>query len=228
MSTREFTPYTYFLYWGDGTKYYGVRYSKKCHPSDLLVSYFTSSKYVKEKIQKSGLPHSKIHKTFPGNKEAAILYENRVLRILKCPERSDYLNRTYNLAIPSEHNGSKNTRGKTYEELYGVEKAMKLRASRTQSNRTRRRVEWCDEAKLKMSEKQRGSLNNRAKTVQLTFNNDSASFGTIKDAALFLSQQTGYKVSGCLSAIRSKLYGNGTTKRKEFQKLYSAFECNLL
>lgn len=228
MSIQEFIPYTYFLYWADGTKYYGVRYSKTCHPSDLLVTYFTSSKHVKAKIRESGLPYFRVHKTFPGDKQAAILYENRVLRILKCPERKDYLNRTYNCAIPAEYNGSESKRGKTYEELYGIEKAMMLRASRAESNRTRRRVEWCDEAKLKMSTRQRGSLNNKAKTVQLTFNNVSSSFGTIKDAAQFLSQQTGYRVAGCISAIRSKLYGKGMTKRKEFQPLYNAFDCILL
>jgi hypothetical protein len=228
MSTEEFIPYTYFLYWDDGTKYYGVRYSRTCHPSDLLVTYFTSSKHVKAKIQESGMPHSRVHKIFPGDREAAILYENRVLRILKCPERRDYLNQTYNRAIPAEYNGSEYKRGKTYEEIYGVEKAARLRAMRVESNRARQRVKWCDEARLKMSTCQRGSLNNKAKTIKLTFNNTSTSFGTIKEAALFLSEQTGYKVAGCMSAIRSKLYGKGVTNRKDFQHLYSAFECTSL
>lgn len=40
-------PYTYLLGWPEIDKwYYGVRYAKKCHPSDLWVTYKTSSRHV--------------------------------------------------------------------------------------------------------------------------------------------------------------------------------------
>jgi hypothetical protein len=36
--------------------YVGVRYAKDCHPSDLFVTYFTSSDYVAEYIKEHGMP----------------------------------------------------------------------------------------------------------------------------------------------------------------------------
>lgn len=227
MSTKKFIPYTYLLYWEDGIKYYGVRYAQKCHPSDLLVSYFSSSKYVKEKIKHDGLPRAKIHKIFPGNKQAAILYETRVLRILKCAERHDYLNKTYNKAIPVEHNGSSKIKGKTYEEIYGKEKADLLRSMRSKSSRDRGPIKWSDESKIRRSIASTGGGNSRAKTVHVCFDDESLSFSTINEAADYLAVKTGFKTSSCISAIRSKLYGNGSTNRKKFKPLYNAFECKV-
>jgi hypothetical protein len=227
MSTKKFIPYTYVLFWEDGTKYYGVRYAQGCHPSDLLVSYFSSSKYVKEKIKLCGLPYAKIHKTFPGDKESAILYENRALKILKCAERYDYLNRTYNKAIPAEHNGSSKVKGKTYEEIYGKEKAALLRAMRAKSTKERNKIKWSDESKNKWSLATTGSGNNRAKRVYVFFDNLDLEFSTLNEAADYLASKTGFKPTTCISAIRSKLYSNGTTNRKKFKPLYSAFECKV-
>ena len=42
-------PYTYFIQWSTtGMKYYGVRYSKDCHPAEFWKDYFTTSGYVDE------------------------------------------------------------------------------------------------------------------------------------------------------------------------------------
>jgi hypothetical protein len=55
MSTH--TPYTYLIGWSSTNKfYYGVRYAKKCNPSELFISYFTSSKHVKSYMKKHGNP----------------------------------------------------------------------------------------------------------------------------------------------------------------------------
>jgi len=52
-----YTPYTYLIGWSEHKKYYyGVRYAKGCHPSDLFNPYQTSSKFVKAFIQSFGLP----------------------------------------------------------------------------------------------------------------------------------------------------------------------------
>lgn len=42
-------PYTYLIGWSKLNKwYYGSRTAKNCHPSELWIKYFTSSKFVKE------------------------------------------------------------------------------------------------------------------------------------------------------------------------------------
>ena len=49
-------PYTYLIrFKPKGWYYFGSRYSKDCHPNDLWVSYFTSSKVVKALIQENGV-----------------------------------------------------------------------------------------------------------------------------------------------------------------------------
>ena len=59
-------PYTYLLKWSStGAKYYGVRYSKNCNPSDLWVKYFTSSSIVADYVLEHGDPDViQIRKTF--------------------------------------------------------------------------------------------------------------------------------------------------------------------
>lgn len=66
------TPYTYLIGWSNLKMYYfGVRYAKYCYPGDLWISYFTSSKYVKEFTKKHGNPNIiKIIKTFKTKHEA--------------------------------------------------------------------------------------------------------------------------------------------------------------
>ena len=64
-------PYTYLIGWSKLNKYYyGVRYAKNCHPSDLWTKYFTSSKYVKQFREENGEPDIiEIRKTFSNIKE---------------------------------------------------------------------------------------------------------------------------------------------------------------
>lgn len=90
------TPYTYRICWSKtGVNYYGVRYAKGCHPSDLFVTYFTSSKYVANYIEENGPPDViEVRKMFISDEgiRLAILWENRVLKRLGVVGRSDYLN----------------------------------------------------------------------------------------------------------------------------------------
>lgn len=79
-------PYTYRVIHLPSKKwYYGVRYANKCNPSDLWRTYFTSSRIIKELLEKEG-PSAfsvEIRKIF-NTREEAIIWENRVLkRILK-------------------------------------------------------------------------------------------------------------------------------------------------
>lgn len=51
------TPFTYYLKWSKtGISYYGCRYGINCHPTQLGVSYFSSSTHVKEYIEIYGIP----------------------------------------------------------------------------------------------------------------------------------------------------------------------------
>lgn len=89
-------PYTYYLEWASGMKYYGVRYAKNCKPEDLWVKYKTSSKYVKDYVKQFGEPiKTEVRKTFYGTNriEMSISWEKRVLDKLDAAHRDDYLNK---------------------------------------------------------------------------------------------------------------------------------------
>ncbi len=98
---KDRTPYTYLIGWSSLNKwYYGVRYAKGCHPSDLFVSYFTSSKHVKKFIEINGNPDVvEIRKTFNSVKSSQTC-EHRVLKKLNVLFSEKWLNL---------HNGSSPT-----------------------------------------------------------------------------------------------------------------------
>lgn len=138
MSSIYNTPYTYLIGWSKhNIWYYGLRYAKNCHPSDLWNIYFTSSKYVKETRLKYGEPDIvEIRKTFETAKQAQ-LWEHKVLRRMNVVNEQKWLNRTDNKCI--DYNGMKrNTipgslasaekrKGKTYEEYFGEKEANRLK-----------------------------------------------------------------------------------------------------
>jgi len=96
--------YTYHLYHKLTDKnYYGVRYAKGCHPSDLWTIYFSSSKEVRKLIEEHGRDSfvAQVRKTFP-TKDAAIEWETRFLRKINAANNDRWLNRS---------NGDKNFRG---------------------------------------------------------------------------------------------------------------------
>jgi hypothetical protein len=76
--------------------YVGVRWAKNCHPSDLFVTYFTSSQYVAEYIKEHGMPDIiEVRKEFHGEDRVAkaINIEGRMLVRLNAAKRDDYLNK---------------------------------------------------------------------------------------------------------------------------------------
>lgn len=93
-------PYTYLIGWSKYNKwYYGVRYSKKCSPSDLWKTYFSSSNHVKQFREIHGDPDIiQIRRTFI-NTSSALLWETRVLKRMKVISDSKWLNATDNKAI---------------------------------------------------------------------------------------------------------------------------------
>ena len=87
-------PYTYLIGWTKHNAfYYGVRYSGTCHPSDLWVSYFTSSNSVKKFRAEFGEPDIiQVRKTFSSTSKART-FETKVLRRIKVKIRKDFLNK---------------------------------------------------------------------------------------------------------------------------------------
>jgi hypothetical protein len=93
-------PYTYRIGWSKtGMNYYGVRYAKDCHPTDLFVSYFTSSKYVTHYIKQHGLPDIIEVRRIFDDRDTAIKWEHTVLRRMNVMTREDYLNKNDGKAI---------------------------------------------------------------------------------------------------------------------------------
>lgn len=104
--------YTYLIGWSKYNKfYYGVRFSKKSDPSELWVSYYTSSKHVKSFAKLNGDPDIiEIRKIFKEVNKAR-LWEEKVLRRMKVIEKDNWINKTNNRSIDllySTHFGEKN------------------------------------------------------------------------------------------------------------------------
>ena len=142
------TPYTYLIGWSHHRKYYyGVRYAKNCHPSDLWTKYKTSSKYVKEACNVWGEPNVvQVRKVFTTRIEA-MNWEYRVLKRLQVIKNSQWINKTDNAAIdyttskrrtgPGRKAALEAITGKTYEQIHGEEKAAQLKQVRSKQAKAR-------------------------------------------------------------------------------------------
>lgn len=88
-----YQPYCYLIGWSAHDKwYYGCRYAKGCHPSDLWVSYFTSSKNVKNLRERYGEPDIiQIRKVFKGIRECRE-WEIKVIRRMSIVSDKKFLN----------------------------------------------------------------------------------------------------------------------------------------
>jgi hypothetical protein len=103
-----YTPFTYLIGWSsNNTYYYGVRYAKTAHPSELWTVYKTSSPIVKKYVEEFGDPDIlEVRKTFD-NAESARDWETKVLCRINAAGRSDFLNQ-HNLPAPPTFSGDEN------------------------------------------------------------------------------------------------------------------------
>ena len=94
-------PYTYLIGWTEyNVWYYGVKYSKDCHPDGLWIKYFTSSEGVKSFRADHGDPDIiQIRKIFT-TVEQAREWEVKVLRRMHVVENDKWLNKNDRLAPP--------------------------------------------------------------------------------------------------------------------------------
>ena len=98
-------PYTYLLKCIPTNQYYyGVRYSKNCHPSDIWKTYYTSSLYIKQLVKQYGKDSFlyEVRKVFKSS-TAARRWEQKVLTRLNAASRLDFINKS-NCVCPTGQN----------------------------------------------------------------------------------------------------------------------------
>lgn len=97
---NTYQPYTYLIGWSNLDKwYYGVRFAKNCHPNDLWIRYFTSSKYVALLREEHGEPDVvQVRKTFETS-DAARKWELTVLQRMNVVSNARWVNRAVNNSI---------------------------------------------------------------------------------------------------------------------------------
>jgi hypothetical protein len=92
--------YFYLLQHEDsGKKYAGVRYAKGCHPSELLVKYFTSSRIVKSLLKDNPVCFEVLEIKKFEDKEDAIAYELSFIKENNAHLSEDWFNQAAAKAI---------------------------------------------------------------------------------------------------------------------------------
>ena len=108
-------PYTYLVkHKPSNTVYYGVRYAADCHPSDLFVTYFTSSNRVKLLLEQDGIESFsyEVRRVFDSN-EAAQQWEEKVLRRMDVTNNPQFINFAQN-RLPTGDGENNNFYGKKH------------------------------------------------------------------------------------------------------------------
>lgn len=141
-----YSPYTDLLSWTSLDKhYYGVRFSKRCSPKDLWISYFSSSKEVKKYRELYGEPDIiEVRKVFESG-DAARLWEQKVLKRLSAARSDKWLNK---------HNSD----GKFYNKGWGkqssetIEKRRLANTGKKRSEETKRKISAANSNKTRSPE----------------------------------------------------------------------------
>ena len=130
-------PFTYIItHVPTNVKYYGVRFARGCHPSDLGTKYFSSSDTVKALIKHDGVDKFRfqIRKTFT-NKEDALKWENRFLERVDAMHSDKWFNKS---------NGNK----KFYITEFTEEMKQKMRKPKSEETKRRMRKPKSPEHRL--------------------------------------------------------------------------------
>jgi hypothetical protein len=130
--------YTYLIGWKKYKKYYyGVRFSKKSDPSELWISYFTSSKYVKSFVKEYGNPDIiQIRKVFEDVNKAR-LWESKVLLKMKVIEKENWLNKSNNKCIDLKYSTRFGKENGMYGKKHSEETKVKMRRKFTEEHKTK-------------------------------------------------------------------------------------------
>lgn len=181
-----YSPYTYYIAWSNINKhYYGVRYAKGCMPTDLWVSYFTSSKEVKKYRDTYGEPDViEVRKIFK-DAYSAKRWESKVLRRLHVLKSDAWLNA--------------NISG----EQFIIEKHSEETKRKMSANNASRRPE----ARAALSERQKGSNNSfyGRKHSEATKNKMRKSLEGIKRSEEFKESRRGKKNPSKRPEVKDKI-----------------------
>lgn len=145
-------PYTYVLTHTPTVKrYYGVRYANGCHPDELWVGYFSSSKIVRSYPTSEFL--AEVRKIFP-SVEDAFEWEQTVLRRLKVWKNPNW----FNQAIYTKHFAcrgprSEETKEKISKKQKGIPKSKESKEKMSSFWSGRKRKPLSEETKRKIGEK---------------------------------------------------------------------------
>jgi hypothetical protein len=137
------TPFTYLLkFKPTGQFYYGSRYGKNCHPSQLWSTYFTSSKKIKSLIEQYGADsfEYEIRKTFE-TREQASEWETKFLVRVRAAQSDKWLN---------QHNGSKNFYCTGHHGLLGFKQSEETKQKRRLANLGKKRPACTEERREKI------------------------------------------------------------------------------
>lgn len=159
---KDRIPFTYLIYCKPtGQYYYGSRYGKYCHPSQLWTTYYTSSKIVKQLILEHGEDafNVKITRIF-GSKEDARLWEYRFLSKVKASTNSKWLNQHNgdgNFLNKGGHKLSEAHRKKLSQAFKGIPKPGTANAMR--GNNHNKGKKFSEESRAKCSAARMGNKN---------------------------------------------------------------------
>lgn len=144
-------PYTYLIGWSQLDKwYYGVRYAKNCHPSDLWNPYKTSSKHVLSFIAENGEPDIiRVSRIFNSRKEACD-HEFKFLKRVSAIKNEKFLNKGMPASYGAVHDGML---GKTHSEQ--TKKLMSIRNAERIKSGWKPKA-WTEEQKQKVSLRMKG------------------------------------------------------------------------
>jgi len=169
-------PYVYRIGWTKlNTWYIGVRHSKTCHPNDLWITYFTSSKHVRKFRELNGEPdHIEILKEFD-NKKDACEFEEQKLREFDVLNKDNWLNKSisgyfYGEPFIKGKHHDEETKQKIREKHLGRKQTEEHKRKRAEARRGQKHSEeskqkmrekalgrkWSEEDKLKMSIARKG------------------------------------------------------------------------
>lgn len=157
-------PFTYIItHIPSNVKYYGVRYAKNCHPSDLGATYFSSSKIVKELMSKESKDNFlfEVRKIF-SSKEKAVEWEYKFLTRIDAARSSLWFNR-YNgnrkfLILPGHRLGYKHTE-QTKQRMRKPKSPEHKQKLHEHLDKVRTVPEWTDKRKEQRSKMMSGEAN---------------------------------------------------------------------
>lgn len=195
LANNPFKAYTYLIGWSDRQCfYYGVRYARGCHPSELFVTYFTSSKKVRAIHSELGEPDViQIRRKFDDISRARN-WEHKVLRRIKATTHPKLLNQTDNKSICPEASlrGATKPRSESFKQK--CRGRLSPRKGKSSSDLTR--------AKQSITHKRRGVWYNNT-TVEQKFPLDQQPPGFTRGRIYKLPSRKGIKDSAETRAKKS-------------------------